>query len=346
MKQMAIELIDEAVAAGACQRAACELLGIDNRTLRRWRAADTFADRRKGADKHCPHALGDVDKQRILDTCNQPDYRSLPPTQIVPRLADNDSYLASESTFYRVLRERDQQHRRGRAKAPHKPAKPEVLAATAPNQVWSWDITYLPSAIRGQFHRLYLIVDIYSRYIVGWEIHPDELASHAGELVTKACLRERVPRDQLVLHADNGGPMKGATMLATLQKLGVAASFSRPSVSNDNPYSEALFRTLKYTPAYPAQPFETIEQARAWVQRFVTWYNTEHRHSAIHFVTPQQRHNGTHRAILAHRVTVYEKAKKAFPHRWRNRPTRNWTPLDTVWLNPDKPVEKPLPAAP
>lgn len=333
---MAIQLIDEAVAAGAGRHAACEVLGIHSRTLRRWRGADALDDRRKGAAKHCPHALGEIDKQRILDTCNQPEYRSLPPSQIVPRLADQGIFIASESTCYRVLREQDQQHRRGRARPPHKPAKPRALAATAPNQVWSWDITYLPTAIRGQFHRLYLILDVYSRAIVGWEIHADELASHAADLITKACLREHVARDQLVLHADNGGPMKGATMLATLQRLGIVPSFSRPSVSNDNPYSEALFRTLKYTPAYPAQPFDTLEKARTWVQHFVTWYNTEHRHSAIRFVTPRQRHTGADRAILAKRVTVYEKAKLTFPDRWHGRPTRNWTPIATVHLNPDK----------
>lgn len=342
MKQMATQLIDEAVGAGARQAKACEVLGITCRTLRRWRRAVDLADHRKGASKTCPQALSEVDKQRIIAVCNQPEHQSLPPTQIVPRLADRDIYLASESTFYRVLRERDQQHRRGRAKAPHKPAKPEAFAASAPNQVWSWDITYLPTVIRGQFLRLYLIVDIYSRYIVGWEIHPDELASHAGALMAKACLRQRVRPDQLVLHADNGGPMKGATMLATLQKLGVVPSFSRPSVSNDNPYSESLFRTLKYTPAYPAKPFDSIDQARAWVQRFVTWYNTEHRHSAIRFVTPGQRHRGTDQAILAKRAAVYVKAKQTHPDRWRGRATRNWTPIGTVWLNPDKPSQEPL----
>lgn len=345
MKQMAIQLIDEAVAAGAACAKACDLLGICCRTLRRWRGAAALVDRRKGAPKHCPHALSALDRQGMLEACNQPEYQSLPPSQIVPRLADAGRYLASESSFYRVLREHDQQHRRGRAKAPHKPAKPEAFAATAPNQVWSWDITYLPTVIRGQFHRLYLIVDLYSRYIVGWEIHPDELASHAADLVTKACARQGVARDQLVLHADNGSPMKGATMLATLQKLGVVPSFSRPSVSNDNPYSEALFRALKYTPAYPAQPFESLEAARAWVLRFVTWYHTEHRHSAIRFVTPEQRHICADKAILAQRADVYEKAKQAHPDRWRGRPTRNWTPVGTVWLNPDKPAQKPLPAA-
>lgn len=338
MKQMAIQLVDEAVAAGARQPQACDVLGITGRTLRRWRTAEDLQDRRKGAPKTCPHALSALDKERIVEACNQPGHRSLPPTQIVPRLADQGVYLASESSFYRVLREHGQQHRRGRAKAPHKPAKPEPFAASAPNRVWSWDITYLPTAIRGQFHRLYLIVDVYSRHIVGWEVHADELASHAGELVTKACLRQQVRRDQLVLHADNGGPMKGATMLATLQRLGVVPSFSRPSVSDDNPYSEALFRTLKYSPAYPAKPFASLDEARQWVARFVVWYNTEHRHSAIRFVTPAQRHAGEDKAILARRADLYTKAKQTHPDRWRGRATRNWEPIGTVWLNPDHPT--------
>lgn len=196
--------------------------------------------------------------------------------------------------------------------------------------------TFLPAAVRGEFYRLYLALDVFSRMIVGWEIHHNESAQHAAALIGKACLRHRVRRDQLVLHSDNGSPMKGATMLATLQKLGVVPSFSRPSVSNDNPYSEALFRTLKYTPAYPGKRFSDIDQARAWVQRFVVWYNTVHRHSGIRFVTPAQRHAGLDRQILADRTAVYEAAKQAHPARWRSRAVRNWTRIDTVWLNPEK----------
>ena len=337
---MAIQLIDEAVEAGARQPEACEVLGITGRTLRRWRSGgENLTDRRKGADKHCPHALGEVDRDRIMAVCNQPEFQSLPPSQIVPRLADRGEYIASESTFYRVLNERNQAARRGRAQPPRTVSKPAAVAASGPNQVWSWDITYLPSDIKGMFFRLYLIMDIYSRMIVGWEVHREELAAHASELIGKACLRHRVGRDQLLLHADNGGPMKGATMLATLQKLGVMPSFSRPSVSDDNPYSEALFRTLKYSPAYPHQPFAGIDSARAWVARFVAWYNTEHRHSAIRFVAPQQRHEGGDVAILANRTSVYERAKQAHPGRWRGRAVRNWKPIGTVWLNPDRPIE-------
>jgi len=339
IKQMAIELVDEAVAAGAGQPEACAVMGITCRTLRRWRGAATLVDRRKGAAKHCPHALSEAEKDAIVELCNKPEFQSLPPSQIVPRVADQGQYLASESTMYRVLRQRDQINRRGRARAPRTVARPRPVSAGTCNQVWSWDITYLPSSIKGQFYRLYMILDIYSRKIVGWEVHHDELAVHAAELVKRTCARERVMRNQLVLHADNGGPMKGATMLAMLQSLGVAASFSRPSVSDDNAFSEALFRTLKYTPHYPTKPFDDIAAARDWVQRFVGWYNTEHRHSGIRFVTPAQRHAGQDAHLLERRHEIYQAAKERQPARWRGRSTRNWTPAAEVHLNPERPAE-------
>lgn len=336
---MAIDLIDEAVAAGARCHKACEVLGISCRTLRRWRKATSLTDGRKGAPRECPHALTEVQRQAIVAVCNQPEFKSLPPSQVVPMLADRGQYLASESTFYRILREHNQSHPRGHAEPPRTVAKPRAWAATQSNQVWSWDITYLPAARRGQFYRLYLVMDIYSRLIVGWEVRHEELSAYPADLISKACLRHRIAQDQLALHSDNGSPMKGATMLATLQKLGVVPSFSRPSVSNDNPYSEAAFRTLKYTPAYPKQPFADLDEARQWVQHFVNWYNTEHHHSGIRFVTPQQRHQGEDAALLAARTDVYEAAKKDMPERWHGRPTRNWTPIGTVWLNPDRPAE-------
>lgn len=270
---MAIELIDEAVQAGAREAPACDILGITTRSLRRWRATDDLADRRAQAAqaREYPQALSVEEREKIVDVCNSTEYQSLPSSQIVPRLAECGQYLASESTFYRVLREYGQANRRGHAQPPRVVPKPQAWVANTANQIWSWDITFLPSAVRGQFYRLYLIMDIYSRMVVGWEIHHDELASHASTLIAKACLRHGVARDSLVLHSDNGSPMKGATMLATLQRLGVMPSFSRPSVPDDNPYSESLFRTLKYTPAYPRKPFGDIDAARTWVQGFVTW---------------------------------------------------------------------------
>jgi transposase InsO family protein len=225
-------------------------------------------------------------------------------------------------------------HHRGRAQAPRKVSKPEAYRATAPNQVWSWDITFLASIITGRFFRLYLVMDIYSRKIVGWEVHENETADHASLLISKACLAEGICRQGLVLHSDNGSPMKGATMLATLQRLGVVPSFSRPSVSNDNPYSESLFGTMKYTPAFPSKPFESLEAAREWVYAFVQWYNEMHRHSGIQFVTPAQRHGGEEHSILEKRKAIYEEAKQRHPERW-SRGTRNWAPEEEVWLNPE-----------
>lgn len=333
-------LIDEAVAAGARCHRACEVLEITVRTLQRWKSRIRLAlpgDRRKAAAQtRTPHnALTKEERAEVMRVCNEPLYRSLPPSQIVPRLADAGTYIASESSFYRILRSVGQVNRRGLAEAPRQIPKPRGYCAVRPNQVWSWDITFLASNIRGQFHRLYMIEDIFSRKIVGWEVHHEELADHASVLITKACLAEGVRRHQLVLHADNGSPMKGATMLATLQRLGIVPSFSRPSVSDDNPFSESLFRTLKYTPAYPRRPFVGIGEARRWVHEFVTWYNHEHRHSAIKYVTPAQRHTGEEQRLLHRRHIVYQAAKALHPERWSGG-TRDWQPVGEVWLNPPK----------
>jgi transposase InsO family protein len=334
---MAITLIDDAVIAGARCAKACEIIGLSERTLRRWRNSASLADKRQTpAPRTYEHALTEEEKALILTVSNSDQFKSLPPTQIVPKLADKGVYIASESSFYRVLKEHGQLQRRGREQSHHKHAKPQALIATGPNQVWSWDITYLPSDVRGEFYRLYLVIDVYSRFIVGWEVHDNESAEHASLLVRKACLRHKVRKDQLVLHSDNGSPMKGATMLSTLQKLGIIPSFSRPSVSDDNPYSEAMFRTLKYSPAYPSKPFSSLNAARDWVHHFVAWYNNEHCHSGIKFVTPAQRHNGEDTVILEQRNATYQAAKTANPTRWKGRKTRNWAHENEVWLNPEK----------
>ena len=179
---------------------------------------------------------------------------------------------------------------------------------------------------------LYLIVDLYSRKIVAWQVHDRESAEYAAALATEACFLEQVSPDQVTLHSDNGSPMKGATMLVTLQKLGVIPSFSRPSVSDDNPYSEALFRTLKYRPEYPQKPFRDLLEARTWVAGFVQWYNHEHLHSAIQFVSPNDRHAGCDKAILTQRHAVYQAARARHPARWSGA-TRNWEPTGEVALN-------------
>jgi len=337
-RRRAVELVEEAMAQGASQAKACELLEISVRTYQRWtREGGVERDARCDAERPAPaNRLSEAERERILEVCNQPEFASLPPSQIVPMLADQGEYIASESSFYRVLREAGQAHRRGRSRPPQQRAKPEAYRATGPNQVWSWDITFLASTVAGRFYRLYLVMDIYSRKIVGWEVHEHESADLAAQLIRRACLAEGVTQQGLVLHSDNGAPMKGATMLATLQRLGVVPSFSRPSVSNDNPYSESLFGSLKYSPAYPARPFDNIEAARDWVHTFVTWYNGTHRHSGIQYVTPNERHRGEDDAILAKRKAVYEAAKARQPARWSGA-TRNWDKVKVVYLNPDKP---------
>jgi putative transposase len=327
--------LSEACAAGARREAACRAVGLSVRTWQRWQQeGQVQVDGRTIAVHRSANQLSEDERQRLLAVTNAPEFRSLPPSQIVPALADRGEYLASESTFYRVLRAEGQLQRRGRARPPTRTA-PKAHRATAPNQLWSWDITYLATTVRGAFFYLYLILDVYSRKIVGLEVFEVESAEHATTVVRRAYLREGIAGQPLVLHSDNGAPMKGATLLATLQKLGVVPSFSRPSVSNDNPYSEALFRTLKYVPSYPSKPFETVEQARDWALGFQQWYNEEHKHSALKFVTPGERHRGEDKAILARRRAVYAQARAQHPERWSGA-ARDWDPDHEVWLNPPK----------
>jgi putative transposase len=278
--------LSAACAGGARREAACRAVGLSVRTWQRWQQDEAKADGRTTAVRRPANRLSDAERQRLLEVANTPEFRSLPPSQIVPALADRGEYLASESTFYRVLRAEGQAQHRGRAR-PSAQRTPQPHRATAPNQLWSWDITYLATTVKGIFFYLYLIMDVYSRKIVGLEVFEAESAEHATTVVGRAYLREGIAGHPLVLHSDNGAPMKGATLLATLQKLGVVPSFSRPSVSNDNPYSEALFRTLKYVPSYPDKPFENVEQARDWVLGFQQWYNEEHKPSR-----DQVRHPG------------------------------------------------------
>lgn len=335
-----ITLIEEACTAGARLDKACKVAGLSPRTIQRYRQNGQIkADGRKAAaaGRVPANRLNEIERAEILAIANQPQYAHLPPGQIVPDLADQGRYLASESSFYRVLRSEEQLTPRGRANAPtHK--RPEPLQATAPNQLWSWDITYLPTTVRGLFFYLYLFIDLYSRKIVGWEVYAEESAEHAASIFRKTYLREGIAGQDLTLHSDNGSPMKGATMLGALHKLGVATSFSRPSVSNDNAYSEAMFRTMKYHPGYPDKPFDDLEEARHWVAGFVHWYNEEHRHSALKFVTPAQRHRGEDQELLRQRTELYEAAKARRPERWSGT-SRDWTQPEIVMLNPQKSIQ-------
>ncbi len=330
-----INLISEARESGARQSKACEIIGISAKTLQRWCHPETSQDGRATAKREPANKLTELERQRLIKVANEPAYADFPPNKIVPKLADTGRYLASESTFYRVLKAENQLQHRQKSTPARQNQKPRALTATAANQLYSWDITYLPTQIRGIFLYLYLVMDIYSRKIVGWQVYEEESSALAADLMTDICRQEGIERHQVTLHADNGSPMKGATLLATLQQLGVLPSFSRPSVSNDNPYSESLFRTLKYRPDYPEQAFANLQFARAWVQGFVAWYNLEHLHSSIKFVTPGQRHSGMDVAILAQRKHLYLAARAKNPNRWSGE-IRNWDPIKEVHLNPEK----------
>jgi len=331
-----LQLIDQAHESGARLSQACEIIGISVKTVQRWRQPHNQQDGRQDAKRAPTNKLTEIERQRIIKVSNDPGYANLSPSKMVPKLADEGRYIGSESTFYRVLKAESLLKHRHKSKPPRQITKPKALTAIAPNQIYSWDITYLPTQIRGLYFYLYLVMDIYSRKIVGWQVYQEETSALAADLMKDICAREGVEHHQVTLHSDNGSPMKGATMLATLQDLGVVPSFSRPSVSNDNPYSESLFRTLKYRPEYPERAFASIEVARTWVHGFVDWYNKEHLHSAIHFVTPEQRHRGEDEIILNQRKLVYLKAKSEHPERWSGN-IRNWDVIQEVYLNPGKP---------
>jgi len=302
--------------------------------VQRWQREEVGEDRRQGP-KTPPHNRLSTDEQTAtLAVMTSPEYRDLSPKQIVPQLADPGCYMASESTMYRLLPKEKLLAHRGRQQ-PRTAKAPSEHVAAGPNQVWSWDITYLRSPTRGLFYYLYLLVDVWSRKIVGPRVHNEKSSDLASVLMVDAIASEVADPTQQVLHQDNGGPMKGATLKATLETLGVIASYSRPRVSDDNPFSEALFRTLKYRPEYPTAAFSSPEQSAEGVESFVDWYNTRHLHSAVGFVSPTQRHEGRDSAILAQRRVVYEAARRRNPRRWY-RETRNWSAPATVILNPTK----------
>jgi len=326
-------LVDEAVQCGARLDKAVDILGLSKRTIQRWRKHGPKKDMRKGPQTKPAHALTSKQKEQVIQIAVSKEMRDLSPKQIVPKLADQGMYIASESSFYRILRERKmQKHRESSKPAVHH--KPKEHVAYGPNQIWSWDITYLKSPIKGQFYYLYIIMDVWSRLIVQAKVFPEESMEHSSRLIISACQSQGINPEGLILHADNGGPMKGSTMLATLQRLGVVPSFSRPRVSDDNPYSEALFRTVKYRPEYPSKPFTSLADAQKWVDAFVGWYNFDHLHSAIRFITPVDRHYGREEAILAARQQVYEQARAENPSRWSTK-TRNWESVKIVTLNPE-----------
>jgi transposase InsO family protein len=337
-RQETVQLIAEACAQGSRLEPACEVVGISIRTHQRWtREGDIREDQRPFAARPVPaNALTAGEEQEILAQCHRPEFADLPPDQIVVRLMDEEQrYIASVSSFYRVLRKHGEAAHRGRAKARKPRPTPTTHHAMAPNQVWSWDCTWLPGPVKGSYYYLVMILDIFSRKIVGWEAFHAESADNSRSVIERAVLAEKIVNQPLVLHSDNGSPFKGATLLEKLRDLQIQPSFSRPRVSNDNAFSEALFRTCKYVPNYPAGGFADLAEARQWVHGFVQWYNHEHCHSAIRYVTPVQRHSGEDREILAQRHSLNKAARAAKPERWSGD-TRDWEQEPVVTLNPER----------
>lgn len=226
---------------------------------------------------------------------------------------------------------------RGRARAPRPKRPPSTHVATAPGQLWVWDMTYLPTPMAGHWCHLYTIMDLFSRKIIGFEVHDTDDSDHAAQLLRRTARAEGTAAATLkpVLHGDNGSTFKATSVLAMLHWLGISPSHSRPRVSNDNAHAEALFRTAKYRPDFPARGFASLDDARQWAMQFVQWYNHEHRHSAIRYVTPHQRHVGEDREILQARHRLYQQARERHPQRWSGR-TRNWQRQETVTLNPER----------
>lgn len=328
IKQKVTDAIREARKSGVRLKSICDIFEISSKTIQRW---DTCLrkDGREGSARNVPHRLSEIERQEVIDIACNPRFKDMYPCEIVAILATEGTYIASESTFYRILREEKMLSHRRKSKAPVKREKPRLMA-TAPDQVYSWDITYIKTSISGIYFYLYLVVDIFSRRIVQWELHENETSAKAASMLKRLSNKKLVKG--ITLHSDNGSPMKGLSMLATMQQLGVVPSFSRPRVSTDNPYSESLFRTLKYQSTYPGY-FDTIEESREWVNRFAYWYNHEHMHSGISFVTPHERHYGKDIEILKARQETYQKACETNPGRWSGK-SKPWTRKEVVYINP------------
>ena len=341
-RQILVRDLEQAREHGARLIPACALAGIDAGTLRRWKAGDGLrqGDRRPDAARSVPsHALSEAERARIIAVANEPRFAETPPARIVPALADEGIYIASKSSFHRVLRAHGQMNRRGRARPPRTSRPPTTHIATRPGDVWCWDVTFLPAQIQGRWFYFYLIVDLYSRKIVGFEVHDTDSAEHAAHLARRTALAEGVHAKPVrpVLHGDNGATLKATTVLAMLHWLGIEPSYSRPRVSDDNAFAEALFRTAKYRPEFPLKGFADLDSARQWAMRFVHRYNHEHRHSGIRYVTPAQRHAGQDGPVLAARHAVYQDARQRNPQRWSGS-TRNWKPVGAVTLNPERDI--------
>ncbi len=313
-------------------RECCRALGLSRATVYRTRTpVQKQRTRRKS-----PRALSSAEIQTVLQTLHSERFMDQAPAQVVATLLDQGSYLCSERTMYRVLAAHGEvRERRDQLRHPSY-QKPELLA-TGPNQLWSWDITKLPGPTKWSHFHLYVILDVYSRLVVGWMVADRESAVLASELIQTTCQRQGITPGQLTLHADRGASMRSKSVALLLADLGVTKTHSRPHTSDDNPYSEAQFKTLKYRPGCP-QRFGSLQHARQWAAELLRWYNTQHHHSGLGLMTPQQVHYGLAQAVRQQRAAVLRAAQAAHPERFVLGIPQP-PPLPTaVWINPPKEV--------
>jgi len=318
---------------------ACSLLGLNRASM--YRRRDIHGPRHgpPAPRPTPPNALTDVQRAEVLEVLHAPEHVDLAVPQVWTRLLDAGVYLCSMATMYRILAAAGENGERRRQRT-HPAKKIPQLHATGPNQVWSWDITRLPGPTKGVFFDLYVILDVWSRYVIAWTVAPAEDSDLAKDLIADAIARENVQRDRLTLHADRGSSMTSKTVAGLLVDLGVTRSHSRPRVSNDNPFSESQFRTLKYCPAFPGR-FDSIAAARDFCRLFFDYYNLEHRHSGIALHTPVSMHRGTAPEIRTQRQATLDAAREADPIRFSRRPIAPRLPED-VWINkPAPPDEEP-----
>lgn len=320
---------------------ACRALGVCRATLyrHRRRAARPEPEARPAA----PLALSSQERQQVLDVLHSERFVNCAPAQVYANLLDEGIYLCSERTMYRLLQSHGEvRERRDQLRHPNY-SKPELLA-TGPNQVWSWDITKLLGPVKWSYYYLYVLLDIFSRYVVGWMVAERETAALAQRLIGETVDKYQIPQGQLTLHADRGSSMTSKPVALLLADLGVTKSHSRPHTSNDNPYSEAHFKTLKYHPEFPDR-FNCLPESRTFCQGFFGWYNTEHRHSALGLLTPETVHFGRTSEVLQYRRDVLLTAFNQHPHRFKGRCPEPKAPPKTVYINPprEQPTQKELP---
>jgi putative transposase len=308
---------------------ACELIGANRSTIQRRRQPPVLGPPAPRPEP--PNKLTEAERQHILSVLRSEAFCDLAPAQVWARLLDDGIYLCSISTMYRLLAAAGENRERRRQRTHPARKRPELIAR-APNQVWSWDITKLAGPERGVYYELFVIIDIFSRYVVAWTVANAETGELAEAFIEAALDRQGIGRDQLTLHADRGSSMTSKPVAQLLVDLGVARSHSRPSVSNDNPYSEAQFKTLKYCPAFPAR-FGSIADARAFCERFFDRYNHVHRHSGIGLHTPASVHYGTATEIRAQRAATLNTAYAADPARFRHRPPTPPKLPSVAWIN-------------